>query len=62
MKSSELIRLVKKAGWTEIRQSGSHKIFVHVNFKYSLPVPDHGSKEVATGTAISILKKAGIKP
>ncbi len=61
MKSSELIRMVKKAGWKEVRQTGSHKIFVHSEFSYSLPVPDHGSKEVATGTAISILKKAGIK-
>ncbi|PQJ10390.1 toxin HicA [Flavipsychrobacter stenotrophus] len=61
MKSSELIRMVKKAGWVEIRQTGSHKIFVHPGFQYSLPVPDHGSKEVPTGTANSILKKAGLK-
>jgi predicted RNA binding protein YcfA (HicA-like mRNA interferase family) len=61
MKSSELIRMVKKAGWIEIRQTGSHKIFAHPGFVYSLPVPDHRSKEVPTGTANSILKKAGLK-
>ena len=61
MKSSELIRRVKARGWVEIRQTGSHKIFVHKDYKYDIPVPDHGSKEVATGTAHSIMKKAGIK-
>ena len=61
MKSSELIKKVKHAGWVEIRQTGSHKIFVHKDFAYSLPVPYHGSKEVATGTANTILKRAGLK-
>ena len=61
MKSSELIKRIKFAGWVEIRQTGSHKIFVHKDFNYSIPVADHGSKEVATGTAHSILKKAGLK-
>jgi len=61
MKSSELIRRVKAQGWVEIRQTGSHKIFAHKDFSYSLPVPDHGSKEVAKGTAISIMKRAGLK-
>jgi predicted RNA binding protein YcfA (HicA-like mRNA interferase family) len=27
MKSSELIRKFQRAGWIEIRQTGSHKIF-----------------------------------
>ncbi len=61
MKSSELIRKVKNAGWVEIRQTGSHKIFVHKDYSYSLPVPYHGSKEVATGLAEKILKQAGLK-
>jgi predicted RNA binding protein YcfA (HicA-like mRNA interferase family) len=61
MKSSELIRKVKTAGWIEVRQTGSHKIFVHKDYSYSLPVPYHGSKEVATGTAHAILKRAGLK-
>jgi predicted RNA binding protein YcfA (HicA-like mRNA interferase family) len=61
MKSSELIRRVKARGWIEVRQTGSHKIFVHKEFSYSLPVPNHGAKEVAKGTAISIMKRAGLK-
>lgn len=61
MKSSELIRRIKAAGWIETRQTGSHKIFIHRDYKYSVPVPYHGSKEVATGTAHNIMKRAGIK-
>jgi len=44
-----------------IRQKGSHKIFVHKDFSYPLPVPDHGAKEVAKGTANTIMKRAGLK-
>jgi len=61
MKSSELIRRIKAHGWVEIRQKGSHKMFIHKDYSYALPVPDHGAKEVATGTANTILKKAGLK-
>jgi predicted RNA binding protein YcfA (HicA-like mRNA interferase family) len=61
MKSSELIRRVKARGWMEVRQNGSHKIFIHKDFSYSLPVPDHGAKEVAIGTVNSIMKRAGLK-
>jgi predicted RNA binding protein YcfA (HicA-like mRNA interferase family) len=61
MKSSELIRRVKARGWVEVRQTGSHKIFVHKDFQYSLPVPAHGAKEVPNGTAIAIMKRAGLK-
>jgi mRNA interferase HicA len=46
MKSSELLRLLKKDGWFEIRQSG---------------VPFHASKEVKKGLLNAILKEAEIK-
>ncbi|WAC09659.1 type II toxin-antitoxin system HicA family toxin [Dyadobacter pollutisoli] len=53
MKSSELLRLVKKSGWVEIRQTGSHKIFQNPETGETIPVPFHGAK----GLASSILKK-----
>jgi len=61
MKSSELLRLFKKSGWIEIRQTGSHKIFKNPETDETLPVPFHGAKEVGKGLAISILKKVGVK-
>ena len=45
MKSSELLRLVKKSGWIEIRQTGSHKIFKNPDTGETLPVLFHGAKE-----------------
>jgi mRNA interferase HicA len=61
MKSSELLRLVKKSGWVEIRQTGSHKIFKNPETGETIPVPFHGAKEVGKGLASSILKKVGGK-
>lgn len=61
MKIDELIKKLKNDGWFEDRQSGSHKIFKHRSKLETLSVPYHKGKEVPTGTAISILKKAGLK-
>jgi predicted RNA binding protein YcfA (HicA-like mRNA interferase family) len=61
MKSSELVRMFERAGWIEIRQTGSHKIFKDPKTGDTIPVPYHGSKEVGTGLANKILKKAGLK-
>jgi predicted RNA binding protein YcfA (HicA-like mRNA interferase family) len=57
MKSSELVRKFNQAGWTEIRQTGSHKIFKHPTTQETIPVPYHGSKEVGTGLAKKLLKR-----
>ena len=61
MKSSELLRLMKKDGWYEIRQSGSHVIMKHPVKKNIIPVPFHASKEMKKGTLNSILKLAEIE-
>ena len=61
MKVQELVKQVKGAGWVEVRQSGSHKIFEHPSKKDKLSIPFHKGKDVPTGTAKAILKKAGIK-
>ncbi len=56
MKSSELVRKFKQAGWIEIRQTGSHKIFKNPISGEIVPVPYHGSKEVPTGLAKKLMK------
>lgn len=61
MKSSELVRLLKKDGWYEVRQTGSHVIMKHPSKEGQLTVPSHGSKEVKTGLLKAILKEANIK-
>jgi predicted RNA binding protein YcfA (HicA-like mRNA interferase family) len=60
MKSSELLKEFKKAGWYEVRQSGSHKIMKHPDHEDSISLPFHGSKEVGTGLAKKLMKQAGI--
>lgn len=61
MKASELFKLLKKDGWFEIRQTGSHVILQHPVKKGQLVVPYHGSKEVPIGILKAILKEANIK-
>lgn len=43
MKSSELVRLLKKDGWFVIRQTGSHMIMGHPTKKGQIVCPYHGS-------------------
>ena len=61
MKYSEFLRVLKREGWVEVRQRGSHKIMKHENHKDILSFPYHGSKEMPLGLLIGLLKKAGLK-
>ncbi len=60
MKYSELFRILKKDGWFEIRQKGSHVIMQHPTKTGQLTVPNHSGKEVKKGLLTAILKQAGI--
>jgi mRNA interferase HicA len=61
MKSSELVRILKKDGWYAIRQTGSHMTMVHPHKKGKIVCPFHGSNEVSKGLELKILKDAGLK-
>ncbi|MCO5239112.1 MAG: type II toxin-antitoxin system HicA family toxin [Chitinophagaceae bacterium] len=61
MKSSELVRLLKKDGWFVVRQTGSHMIMEHQSKEGKLVVPYHASGEVKKGLLTAILKQANIK-
>ena len=54
MKSSELVRLLKKAGWFVIRQKGSHMIMEHSIKSGQIVCPSHGSQEVGKGLELKI--------
>ncbi len=60
MKYSELFRILKKDGWFEVRQKGSHVIMQHPTKTGQLTVPNHSGKEVKKGLLTAILKQAGI--
>ena len=61
MKSSELVRLLKKDGWFVVRQKGSHMIMEHPVKKGQIVCPYHGGHEVGKGLEKKIKKDAGIK-
>ncbi|MHA4737004.1 type II toxin-antitoxin system HicA family toxin [Dyadobacter sp. MSC1_007] len=45
MKSNELLRMLRKDGWYDVRQNGSHILMRHHFKSGQFVVPDHGSKE-----------------
>jgi predicted RNA binding protein YcfA (HicA-like mRNA interferase family) len=60
MDSRALIKALKKNGWYEVNQVGSHKQFKHPEKKGRVTVP-HPKRDIPKGTLKSIEKQAGIK-
>jgi len=60
MRSGEIIKKLEKAGWAEVRQSGSHKQFRHPTKPGTVTVP-HPKAEMAIGTIKSIEKQSGVR-
>jgi predicted RNA binding protein YcfA (HicA-like mRNA interferase family) len=61
MKVREVIRLLERHGWVEMRSRGSHRHFKHPGQAFVITVPGDDGKELAPGTLNVILKKAGLK-
>ena len=59
MSGKDCVKLLKKHGWVLERVRGSHHIMLKNGI--AIPVPVHGSVDLAPGTLNSILKKAGLK-
>lgn len=60
MKNKELLRMLENDGWY-LHSQGKHLHYKHQIKEGTLIVPNHGSKEIPTGTLESILKAAGLK-
>jgi len=60
MDSREVIKELKRDGWYEVAQAGSHKQFKHPRKKGRVTVPDPRS-DIPIGTLKSLEKQAGIK-
>ena len=60
MNSRDVIRELKKDGWYEVNQAGSHKQFKHAAKNGRVTVP-HPKSDIPIGTLKSIEKQAGIK-
>lgn len=58
MKDKDLIRLLKKNGWTVARINGSHHVLQKEN--QTTVIPLHG-KDIPIGLLNQILKETGLK-
>lgn len=52
-------RIIRRFGWENIRQSGSHVIYEKDDKRF--PVPNHGAKEVPEGLRKKIFKEMGLE-
>jgi predicted RNA binding protein YcfA (HicA-like mRNA interferase family) len=59
MKSADLIRLLKAAGWSLDRIRGSHHVFKHPERPGHIVVP-HPKKDLGIGLVAAICKQAGL--
>lgn len=57
-KPREIIKILKKLGFFEKRQTGSHLIMYHPAENKIIPVPMH-AREMKRGLVRSIIKEAG---
>ena len=60
MDSRDVIRELKKDGWYEVNQVGSHKQFKHPTKKGRVTVP-HPKRDIPPGTLKSIEKQGEIR-
>jgi predicted RNA binding protein YcfA (HicA-like mRNA interferase family) len=58
--SRNVIRELKRDGWFEVNQVGSHKQFKHPTKKGRVTVPNR-KRDIPMGTLKSIEKQAGVK-
>ncbi|MGD8340329.1 MAG: type II toxin-antitoxin system HicA family toxin [Gammaproteobacteria bacterium] len=61
MKVREVLRILRKEGWTEIARRGSHRQFRHPVKSGRVTVAGKPSDDLAPGTLKSILRQAGLE-
>ena len=62
MKLRDIITALRKDGWVEVRQTGSHKQFKHSAKHGTVTVPYHGDNAEIKGALLaSISRQSGVK-
>ena len=56
----ELLRALKRDGWEQLRQSGSHVILKHADKARYVTVPKHATVTIKPKTLETIQKQAGL--
>jgi predicted RNA binding protein YcfA (HicA-like mRNA interferase family) len=60
-KVREIIKYIEADGWYLVTQKGSHRQFKHPTKPGRVTVPGGLGEDLATGTAKSVLKQAGLE-
>jgi predicted RNA binding protein YcfA (HicA-like mRNA interferase family) len=61
MKVKEAIKLIRKDGWSLVRQRGSHQQYKHSSKPGLVTIAGQPNDDLAPGTWNSIRKQAGLK-
>lgn len=60
-KARDVVRVLKKFGFYEVRQKGAHICFKHPDGRFTL-VPSHGGEDIGRGLLRQILQETKISP
>jgi len=61
LKARDVIRVLEKIGFYEVRQKGSHICFKHFDGRFTL-VPRHANEDIGRGLLRQILREINISP
>lgn len=61
LKARDVIRVLRKLGFYEVRQKGSHVCFKHPDGRFTL-VPRHSGEDIGRGLLRQILREINISP
>ena len=61
MKVKELIKLIERDGWFQVKMRGSHRQFKHPSKQGKVTVSGKSNIEIPPGTLNSALKQADLK-
>jgi predicted RNA binding protein YcfA (HicA-like mRNA interferase family) len=61
MKVRDVIKLVEKVGWKQVRTKGDHRHYHHPIMRGIVTIAGHVGDDIKAGTLNSILKQAGLK-
>ncbi|HDL15656.1 MAG TPA: addiction module toxin, HicA family [Euryarchaeota archaeon] len=61
MKIRDVIKLIEKDGWYQVRTRGSHRQYKHPIKKGLVTISGNLNGDIAKGTLNSILKQVGLK-
>lgn len=59
-KPSQVYRVLRRLGYRFVRQTGSHQHWEKPGQVWHVTVPDHGNRDLHSGTFRSILRQMGV--